>query len=198
MATVPLPGYRDGDALPVSADAAAEALSSAIESCAEGRPFTLVGFSTGGLVAHSSARYLEARDIHPKAVVLIDSFPPSAMTDAALSDVMWQWSITKGMFWSENDGSLTAMAWHLDLFGLKWTPNILEAPLLLIQAADQLPSVPINKWAKEWPGLTECITTPGSHFGLLTEYVTQTAQTISKLLENVDATIRPLKKGALA
>ena len=73
---------------------------------------------------------------------------------------------------------------YINLFGLKWKPEKLQSPLLLVQAVDQLPSDPSKSWAQQWPGLAECVATPGSHFGLLTEYVMQTAQTISGLLDN--------------
>ncbi|MCL2893054.1 type I polyketide synthase [Brenneria tiliae] len=188
VAAVPLPGYRDGAALPATADAAAETLASAVENCAKGRPFTLVGFSTGGLVSHAAARSLEARGIHPDAVVLVDSFPPSAMTDAALSDVLRDWAESKGEFWSDDDDGLTAMAWYLDLFGHRWTPSLLETPLLLIQAADQPPSVPTGDWVREWQGLVRCVTTPGKHFDLLTKYSVQTAQALAALLDERSTT----------
>ncbi|WP_235621574.1 thioesterase domain-containing protein, partial [Pseudomonas amygdali] len=77
MATLPLPGYDNGP-LPASAEAVAVALAHAVEACAAGRPFTLLGFSTGGLVAYAVAELLQQRGIHPAALCLIDTYPPAA------------------------------------------------------------------------------------------------------------------------
>jgi hypothetical protein len=181
VAAVPLPGYRDGEPLPATVDAVTEALATAIETCAGNAPFTLAGFSTGGLAAYAAARRLEARGTRPAAVVLIDSLPPTTITDTAPADVLREWVASQHELWSHNDAGLTAMGWYLDMFG-QWTPAAPAAPVLLVQAAERLPSIPDHDWARDWPGLTSCATTPGRHFTLLTEHATQTARTIAALL----------------
>ncbi|MCV9879626.1 type I polyketide synthase [Brenneria izbisi] len=181
MLTVPLPGYH-GEPLPATDYAAAAALATAIERDVSGRDFTLVGFSTGGLVAHAAAHQLEARGRQPKAVVLIDSFPPSAMHEAAMSDVLRTWFAAKGEFWSDEDTSIMAMAWYLELFGQHWTPSHLKTPTVMLQARDYPASAQPERWANEWPNLVKSIITPGSHFELLTEYVAHTAKNLSDLL----------------
>ncbi|MBV9022846.1 MAG: SDR family NAD(P)-dependent oxidoreductase [Streptomycetaceae bacterium] len=182
VAAVSLPGYHDGQPLPATVDAAAEALAATIEACAENKPFTLVGFSTGGLAAHAAAHRLHTRGTHPQAVVLIDTLPPGTATEAASAEVLRQWSQAHGEFWSDDDTGLTAMGYYLDLFGRLWTPTTLSAPLLLLQAADQLPFTSPRSCAQDWPGLTACATTPGSHFTLLTEYCSHTTRTLTDLL----------------
>ncbi|MEU1180196.1 alpha/beta fold hydrolase [Streptomyces sp. NPDC005820] len=182
VAAVHLPGYGEGEPLPETADAAAEAVATAVQSCAGGEPFTLLGFSTGGLAAHAAARRLEDRGVRPEAVVLVDSLPPGALTRAAATDILREWATAPGAFWSHDDTGLTAMGRYLDLFGNHWTPTALTAPLLLVEAADQVPSAPDGGWARHWPGLTAHAATPGSHFGLLTEHVTETAHTLTALL----------------
>ncbi|MEE3643219.1 MULTISPECIES: type I polyketide synthase [unclassified Brenneria] len=181
MVTVPLPGFQH-DPLPDNDYAAAEALATAVENCAAGQAFTLVGFSTGGLVAHAAAHRLEARGIQPQAVVLIDSFPPAAMSDAALEDVLRVWMASKGEFWSDEDDGIMALAWYLDLFGMRWSPSRLSAPVLMLQAADYPASAQPERWASEWPNLVKNLATPGSHFQLLTEYVEHTARNLAVLL----------------
>ncbi len=182
VAAVHLPGYGEGEPLPETADAVAEAVATAVRTCAQGEPFTLLGFSTGGLAAHAAARRLEDRGVRPEAVVLVDSLPPGALTRAAATDILREWATAPGAFWSHDDTGLTAMGRYLDLFGNHWTPTALTAPVLLVQAADQVPSAPADGWARHWPGLTAHATTPGSHFGLLTEHVTETAHTLTTLL----------------
>lgn len=65
------------------------------------------------------------------------------------------------------------------------TPAALTAPVLLIQAADQVPSARDSSWARDWPDVTDHVTTPGSHFSLLTEHCTETAQTLTDLLQSL-------------
>ncbi|WP_286250223.1 type I polyketide synthase [Streptomyces graminofaciens] len=188
VAAVQLPGYREGEPLPDTADAVAEAVATAVEGCAGGEPFTLVGFSTGGLVAHATAHRLAARGIRPEAVVLIDTLPPGSLTTAAAADILREWAGAQGEFWSRDDTGLTAMGWYLDLFGNHWTPVAPDAPVHLVQAAQQVPSAPDGAWARLWEGLATRTSTPGSHFGLLTEYVTDTARTLTDLLGSDRAT----------
>nr|WP_113868952.1 type I polyketide synthase [Brenneria salicis]NMN92947.1 coronafacic acid polyketide synthase Cfa7 [Brenneria salicis ATCC 15712 = DSM 30166]RBP58618.1 coronafacic acid polyketide synthase Cfa7 [Brenneria salicis ATCC 15712 = DSM 30166]RLM29369.1 polyketide synthase [Brenneria salicis ATCC 15712 = DSM 30166] len=185
MLTVPLPGYH-GDPLPATDYAAAAALATAVERGAQEREFTLVGFSTGGLVAHAAAHQLEARGLQPKAVVLIDSFPPSAMNEAAMGDVLRTWFAAKGEFWSDEDTALMAMAWYLELFGQQWTPSHLQTPTVMLQARDYPASAQPERWANEWPNLVKSVITPGSHFELLTEYVAHTAKNLSDLLRETE------------
>ncbi|XHL86344.1 SDR family NAD(P)-dependent oxidoreductase [Streptomyces niveus] len=182
LAAVALPGYRAGEALPATVDAVAEVVARAVEECAQEEPFTLVGFSTGGLAAHAAARRLESRGVQPEGVVLIDSLPPGALTRDAATDILRDWARTQGEFWAYDDTSLTAMGWYLELFGT-WDPVPPTAPVLLVQAADQVPSAPADGWASHWPGLAGHVTTPGSHFGLLTEHAADTARTLTGLLD---------------
>ncbi|MBZ3900156.1 SDR family NAD(P)-dependent oxidoreductase [Streptomyces scabiei] len=190
VAAVPLPGYREGEPLPDTADAVAEAVATAVEGCAEGEPFTLAGFSTGGLVAHAVAHRLAARGIRPEALVLIDTLPPGTLTTAAATDILREWADAQGEFWSRDDTGLTAMGWYLDLFGNHWTPDALDTAVHLVQAARQVPSAPDGAWARLWKGLATRTTTPGSHFGLLTDHVADTARTLTDLLGADRATPR--------
>jgi coronafacic acid polyketide synthase Cfa7 len=182
VAAVRLPGYHDGEALPATVDAAAEALATCVEACSENRPFTLVGFSTGGFAAHAAAHRLEARGIRPEAVVLIDSLSPSAVAGSSAADILREWLASGDEFWSHDDAGLTAMGWYLDLFGPRWTPAEPVAPVFFVEAAEQVPSAPAHGWARLWPGLAAHVTTPGRHFTLLTDQAPHTARTITDLL----------------
>ncbi|AXW87083.1 polyketide synthase [Lonsdalea britannica] len=193
LLTIPLPGY-DAFPLPATDYAAAAALATAVERGAEGRDFTLVGFSTGGLVAHAVAHQLEARGRQATSVVLIDSFPPSAMSEDAMGDVLETWFAAKGEFWTGEDNAMMAMSWYLELFGLQWTPAHLKTPTLMLQAANYPASAQPALWANEWPNLLKSVITPGSHFELLTEHVAETAENLSALLSDSTSKTRG-KKG---
>lgn len=176
LATLPLPGYGD-DPLPASVEAAAEALASAVVACAEGRPFTLLGFSTGGLVAYAAAERLQRQGIQPAALCLIDSYPPAAMRSEVLEEVLRDWLESPSDFWSSDDAGLSAMAHYLALFS-QWSPQPLDAPVLLLQAAQASATAGSEAWPRLWPRLAHVAQTPGRHFALLTDEVRQTARSL--------------------
>ncbi|KTS76477.1 polyketide synthase [Pseudomonas oryzihabitans] len=180
LATLPLPGYGNGP-LPASAEAAAEALAHAVEACAAGRAFTLLGFSTGGLVAYAVAERLQQRGLHPAALCLIDTYPPAAMHSAVLEEVLREWLESRSDFWSTEDDGLSAMAYYLELFG-RWNPLPLETPVLLLQAEQASTAGASDTWPHLWPRLTQAVKTPGRHFALLSDEVQHTAQRLIQVL----------------
>ncbi|WP_184408482.1 type I polyketide synthase [Xanthomonas sp. 3075] len=180
LATLPLPGYGNGP-LPASVEAAAVALAHAVAACAAGRSFTLLGFSTGGLVAYAVAEQLQQRGIHPAALCLIDTYPPAAMRSAVLEEVLSDWLESRSDFWSTDDDGLSAMAYYLDLFG-RWSPLPLEAPVLLLQAEQASAAGASDTWPRLWPRLTQVVKTPGRHFALLSDEVPHTAQRLIQVL----------------
>lgn len=183
IASVALPGFLVGQKLPETRDAMAAALATAVQNCADGRPFTLVGFSTGGLAAHIAAIVLEHRGTDPLGVVLIDTFPANTMNNASLSEVLGDWAGARGAFWSDEEDGLSAMAWYLALFDPDWRPARLRAPLYLARADRPMLAAAEDDRERRWPDLHACLSTPGSHFSLLTDHVSDTARTILGLLQ---------------
>src|SRR5262249_53952596 len=72
---VALPGYSTGEELPAGLDRLLESLASAVLRSTAGMPFAIVGFSSGGWAGHALTHFLETRDIHLDALVLIDTPP---------------------------------------------------------------------------------------------------------------------------
>ncbi|MFI2478727.1 SDR family NAD(P)-dependent oxidoreductase [Nocardia xishanensis] len=72
---IPLLGFRRGEQLPATPDAAMKMLAEIVIDASAGRPIVLAGFSSGGAVAHAVAAHIEN---DPRAdvvgVVLIDSY----------------------------------------------------------------------------------------------------------------------------
>jgi thioesterase domain-containing protein len=72
---IPTPGFVAGEGLPASVDAAVEVLAAAVLKAAEGEPFVLFGYSSGGSLAYSVAGHLERTGAaRPAGVVMLDSF----------------------------------------------------------------------------------------------------------------------------
>ncbi|MFB9352708.1 beta-ketoacyl synthase N-terminal-like domain-containing protein [Streptomyces heliomycini] len=74
VAALPLVGFATGEALPAGPEAAARVIAESALQAADGRPFVLVGHSSGGSLAYAAAGVLESTwGIRPTAVVLLDT-----------------------------------------------------------------------------------------------------------------------------
>lgn len=181
VAAISLPGYADAEVLPASVEALGASLARTVRLCAGDRPFTLAGFSTGGLAAYAAAEHLQDGQNKLQSLILIDSFHPKFMTDEAMQTALGEWVKTAGILTSQHDAGLTAMAWYLELFLSGWRPKPLEAPVCLIQAKDGLTDVSPERVAEPWGSLARRVTVPGRHFTLLREDVTETAAHVVRM-----------------
>lgn len=181
VAAIALPGYADGEPLPQDIEAFGEVMAQAVHACAGARPFTLAGFSTGGLAVHATAAHLENTRSEPTSLVLIDTFHPRVMTDEAMESALTEWSSAAGSLMAQNDAGFTAMAWYLDLFLEQWAPAKLKTPLCLIQAESGLADTVPEHWASAWEPLASRVTVPGRHFTLLREDVGHTAAILTEM-----------------
>ncbi|BBG29152.1 type I polyketide synthase [Zymobacter palmae] len=179
--TIPLPGYQEV-ALPTTPAAAARALAETIVRCTDGRPFILLGFSTGGVMAYAVAEALVQQGVTPDSVVMIDSSTMSTSLHDIMNEVMGDWLTSKSEFWTYDDQGLGALAWYATLFSQHWTPTTLPAPVLLVQSMSPPKGVDSVKLACQWPTLTDKAMTPGRHFELLTTYVEHTTERVQELL----------------
>jgi NADPH:quinone reductase-like Zn-dependent oxidoreductase/thioesterase domain-containing protein/acyl carrier protein len=71
-----LPGFRGTDEAPGSWDAAIEVLADSIRRAVDGGPVVLVGYSMGGVIAHSLAVRLADAGAAPAGIVMIDTPMP--------------------------------------------------------------------------------------------------------------------------
>ena len=71
-----LPGFRGTDEAPGSWDAAIEVLAGSIRRAVDGGPVVLVGYSMGGVIAHSLAVRLADAGAAPAGIVMIDTPMP--------------------------------------------------------------------------------------------------------------------------
>ncbi|MFE4059253.1 SDR family NAD(P)-dependent oxidoreductase [Streptomyces sp. NPDC059096] len=74
VTALPLVGFNTGEALPAHPRAAARVIAESALQAADGKPFVLVGHSSGGSLAYAAAGVLESTwGIRPTAVVLLDT-----------------------------------------------------------------------------------------------------------------------------
>ncbi|WP_327130126.1 SDR family NAD(P)-dependent oxidoreductase [Streptomyces sp. NBC_01343] len=75
VVALPLVGFETGERLPATPEAATRVVAESALRAAEGKPFVLVGHSSGGSFAYAAAGLLEQTwGIKPAAVVLLDTY----------------------------------------------------------------------------------------------------------------------------
>ncbi|MFE6037785.1 type I polyketide synthase [Streptomyces sp. NPDC056452] len=184
-----LPGFRDGEQLPASLDAIAEASAEAVRRCTDGEPFVLVGYSSGGVIAHEAVRRLEESGVFPDALVLLDTFVPG---EAALAGT--EHALMAGMarrlteFGSFEDARLTAMSGYLRLLD-GWRPTAVKAPVLLARPVEPVPGAGeadgagrLSSWRIPYTA-----DVPGDHFSMIEEHAGDAARTVGHWLAALEA-----------
>ncbi|HEV3072107.1 MAG TPA: type I polyketide synthase [Solirubrobacteraceae bacterium] len=186
ISALPIPGFLSGEDVPASGEVAVEALCEVLLQSAEDTPFGLVGYSSGGIVAHAVASRLESSGIFPLALVLIDSY---SLQSTALSQI---WSgLIDGMlgrgeqYLTVDDVRLTAMGAYMRLFA-DWQPAQIITPILCVQATDPLPGATTDgEWRASWYEVHDTVEVPGDHFTVMEEHAQSTARAVQDWLLTV-------------
>ncbi|MCB5170371.1 SDR family NAD(P)-dependent oxidoreductase [Streptomyces bambusae] len=183
-----LPGFRAGQRLPGSLRAAAEAAAEALRGIAAGGPVVLVGYSSGGALAHEACRLLEESGVFPEAVVLLDTYvPDDPALSAAGPALMAGMAARLTELGPVADEPLTAMARYLDLLDA-WRPVPLKTPVLLVRPEAPVPGLPVpgadgdGAWRAAWPHAHERAEVTGHHFSMIEEYAADTARAVGDRL----------------
>ena len=181
VVVVPAPGFRADELLPSRLEAVAGAQATAIARHAAGRSVAIVGFSTGGLLAHAVAGACARDGVTPTAVVLIDSYTVSTMWRVA-EPVFDRMLSGEGSHPAISDATVTAMGTYLSLLS-SWTPTGAVAPTLLVRASDPVEGLPrIGDWMATWAAYDALADLPGSHLTLLEDDVETTAAAVEEWL----------------
>ncbi|WP_449224209.1 type I polyketide synthase [Amycolatopsis speibonae] len=172
---LPLLGFLTGEPLPADAEALLDVHSAAIAARVGEEPFVLVGYSSGGVIAHALARRLENEGVRPSAVILLDTY--SQLDLATIGDSIadtWQGLIDRDRTADDAWGEawLTAMGRY---FNLAWTPEPISAPTLLVRATEPLGA----GGQATWPLPHSTMDIPGNHFGIMENGAADTARAIS-------------------
>ncbi|WP_181774145.1 alpha/beta fold hydrolase, partial [Amycolatopsis pittospori] len=171
---LPLLGFLTGEPLPADADALLDVHHAAIAAQVGEGPFVLIGYSSGGVIAHALARRLENEGIRPAAVILLDTY--SQLDLATVGDSIadtWQGLIDRDRTADDAWGEawLTAMGRY---FNLAWTPEPISAPTLLVRAE------PLGAGGRAtWPLPHSTMDIPGNHFGIMETGAADTARAVS-------------------
>nr|WP_084523619.1 type I polyketide synthase [Nocardia inohanensis] len=184
-------GSHAGQPLPTDYAAATKALLQPILDAAEGKPFILFGYSSGGVLAYSVAERLEALGgPTPAGVVLVDSYRV-AEGDASewiLKPVAENMVTNEAAFDRFDPARLTAMGQYIQVLrGI--VPGKIAAPTLFLQCAQRIPGVPQDfmEWqAQPWDESHRVVQVDANHFAMLHEGSDQVAAAVDDWLEGLE------------
>ncbi|MGW1803268.1 KR domain-containing protein, partial [Streptomyces sp. NPDC001984] len=189
LATLPSPGFERGENLPGSVGALTSALAHAVLDAAEGEPFVLLGYSSGGLLAYGTAACLE-RDLGTPAagVVLVDTYVVTqeagggmqAQVFEQMSAALVERDSHYGLF---DAAGLSAMRAYFDLLPLFPLDGI-ETPVLFVGAERSFltdgPDGDDSWKARPWHIGHTYRSVPADHFTIVEEEAEHTAKTVEE------------------
>uniref|UniRef100_UPI0024822AAC phosphopantetheine-binding protein n=1 Tax=Allorhizocola rhizosphaerae TaxID=1872709 RepID=UPI0024822AAC len=176
VSALPLPGYLPGEELAADVPALVTAMADRVP---HGGEVLLVGYSSGGWLAHAVGAELIARGLPCAGVVLLDTVPPAAPELTALQDVLFRDMAGRAeVVELVDDIKLTAMGHYMRLFE-GWRPGPSPVPTLLL-CAERVLAGPAER--TPWPAPHVAVTAKGDHRSLIEEHAAAAAQTIERWL----------------
>lgn len=178
---IPQPGFAAGEPLPASIEAVTRVLADAVVECAEGRPFVLVGRSSGGWVSHAVVERLERLGHPPRASAMMDTPHPS---DLATMPTLETNVVERGEMLGIMDGvRLTAMGAYLRLFR-DWRPGPVRTPTVVLRPEEPTfdrEGVAVPPFTWDLPH--DVLRVPGDHFTMLEGHVDVVGRALHDWLE---------------
>ncbi|HEV7807386.1 MAG TPA: SDR family NAD(P)-dependent oxidoreductase [Solirubrobacteraceae bacterium] len=180
-----LPGFRGSEPAPGSWNVTLEVLESSIRHVVQGEPFVLIGYSIGGVIAHSLAARFEAAGMPPAGVVMIDTPTPEGEqeTNHVFSSVMTEILERDHDAISIDDASWLSMGTYMRLLSER-DPTPIAAPSLLIRAGE-LFGDRNGDWAwPAWDSSDEQVEIAADHFTLIEAAAGATADATEQWLKS--------------
>ncbi|MEU1550753.1 thioesterase domain-containing protein, partial [Nocardia sp. NPDC005745] len=195
VSSIALPGFREGELVPSSLSDGIDDLVVAVKSVANGEPFVLAGFSSGGVLAHAVASRFEAAGApNLVGVALLDSFEMKQAREIQPEHFLNNTLNKESEFWKISSENLTASAVWLDLLD-ECDASPLDASVLFIQCAKPLLRVKLSGGdpeyvlAEPWSSSQTVRTVEADHYSILTVDAPVVAEIIeewcSDLVESV-------------
>ncbi|WP_062212226.1 type I polyketide synthase [Streptomyces sp. NBRC 109706] len=181
---LPHPGFRAGEPLAANARALAAAHAGTALRIADGAPFALVGYSSGGFVAQAVAEALEASGTPAERVVLLDSYPPdeTELLERLVPAVVGGLRSRKDrLLGGDDDAWLTAMGRYM---GFDWTPSPVGAGTLLVRSSTPLDGFPTTGWQATWKYPHDAVDVPGDHFTMMEDHADAAADAVDRWLRD--------------
>lgn len=161
------------------------ALTAVVADAIAGRPFVLLGRSSGGWLANAVAERMGGTG-QLAGLVLVDTFPP-AEGQARLPTLMRRIMAYGPENAVLHDAAVTAMGHYFHLFA-QWRPAAVDAPTLLVRATepyDPSLSPASTNWRASWVFPHEVRDIAGDHFTILEQAAAQTAAAVHDWLREI-------------
>ncbi|HSS04667.1 MAG TPA: alpha/beta fold hydrolase, partial [Solirubrobacterales bacterium] len=179
-----LPGFRRGGPLPASWGLAVDVLARSVLEVVAGDPFVLVGYSSGGVLAHSLTAKLESEGAAPQGLVMIDldlDLPSEEGMGEIFSNIMGRLFEMDHEAIAIDDDHLIKMGAYIRLLS-EWQRVSLDSPELMLRASEALRTGPArNGGSAEWPS-GDTVEIAGDHFALVADSAEATAEAIEAWL----------------
>ncbi|MFI9270797.1 type I polyketide synthase [Kitasatospora sp. NPDC052896] len=183
---LPEPGFAPGESLPEDVAALIEVHTTAIERSVGRQPVVLVGYSSGGWVAHAVACHLE-RLGHPVAgIVMLDTFTREQRMGERFQSAVVVGQSERFDFVSAPGTQLTAMGGYLRIFE-DWDAPRATAPTLVVRAAEWMARDETSVDDRPAPPERADTVTevPGDHYTLMERYAHEAAAAVDEWLEKL-------------
>jgi candicidin polyketide synthase FscB len=183
------PGFEPGEPVPADRAALVRSQERALLDNAELDRIVLVGYSSGGWLAHALAAHLEAAGRPAGALVLFDYYPYASGSNELRGEFMREqagrWPAGPDGADRALDTQLGAMGAYQSLFA-DWQPGEIATPILHVAAADAVPGRPAPAPRDRFePPCHRVVTLPGSHLNMLSEHAEAAARTVHDWLAEV-------------
>ncbi len=182
VSVVSLPGLEEQDLLPASFELLSDSIAAAVGQAVADRPFVLVGYSTGGDIAHGVARSLERDGPAPLGLVLLDTYmldssEPMRMFAAMMGQLAGGERMTRVM----DDRHILAMGAYIRMLG-EAPADAIDTPSLLVAASESLGGGLQSEVSRETDSTTPVV---GNHFTIIEEHAETTTAAIDAWLSQM-------------
>ncbi|BBC29248.1 Polyketide synthase [Streptomyces graminofaciens] len=174
------PGFVQGELLPKDLATYTDATADAVARRVGETPFVLVGYSSGGWLAHAVASRMEEQGAAPAGVVLLDTYLPEGVVGQLGPELVGGLLERREKFRFDfgDDVWLTAMGGYFRLFD-HWRPAAIKAPSLLVRSSEPMPGVPSDTdWRSRWDLPHTAVDVPGNHYTLMEDHAAETARAV--------------------
>jgi acyl transferase domain-containing protein/surfactin synthase thioesterase subunit/acyl carrier protein len=182
VSVVSLPGLDGDEPLPASFALACDAIAMAVEQAVEDRPFVVVGYSTGGDIAHGVTEALERDGVPPVALVWLDTYlrdpsQPKRLFSAMMSNLLGENRLDATI----DDRQLLAMGAYMRMLHEE-TPISIDVPSMIVKADTNLTGEMSSEVRRTADSAIDVV---GDHFTIIEDYAESTAMALDQWLSKV-------------
>jgi pimaricinolide synthase PimS1 len=179
LTALSLPGLLPKEHLPATWSVMLDVLAESVWRAAEGEPFVIVGYSSGGAIAHGLAERFEIGRPGLEGLAMIDSyFPSGPELLQGFSDDFGRLLGMADQGISLDDDQLLAMAGYLRLLS-EWSPTPIDVPTLMVRATDGTRTSLIDEdQLPTWQRSPVTVDVSADHFTVIADRAAATAEAI--------------------